>query len=101
MNSTSDSSASTVVTWPLILTFVISPVLSSTSPLRRVRRSYHSGYFFFADFFIAFFAAGFFFAFFTAGFFSRRRAVFFAIDFLEPFDQGFGHAQKRHPAGWR
>src|SRR6266508_942429 len=40
MNSTSDSSASIVISWPLGgLTFVISPVLSSTSPLCRVRRS--------------------------------------------------------------
>src|SRR5215510_4792291 len=30
---------------------------------------------------------------------SMRRC--FDIDFLEPFDQGFGHAQKRLPAGWR
>src|SRR5262249_28274951 len=41
-----------------------------------VRRSYHLGYFFFADFFFAFFAAGFFIAFFAAGFFSRPCADF-------------------------
>src|SRR5262245_2460465 len=77
MNSTSDSSASTVSSWPLeSLTFVISPVLTSASPLCRVRRSYHLGYFFFAEFFFAFFTAGFFFAFFAAGFFSRRRVDF-------------------------
>src|SRR5262245_10985778 len=44
------------------------------SLLCRFRRSYHLGYFFFAEFFFAFFAAGFFFAFLTAGFFSRRCA---------------------------